>query len=74
MKAFVGLLNSLMWAGWVVSIAIFSIQNIHKVSIDFLMFQSIDIPIGVLLAFSAAVGLIIGWFIPLLFARTRRRA
>lgn len=72
MKAFVSLLNSLMWAGYVVAIAIFSIQNIDPVSLKFLIFQSIDIPLGVLLSLSGAVGMVIGWFIPLLFARNRR--
>lgn len=72
MKAFVSLLNSLMWAGYIVAIAIFSIQNIDPVSLKFLIFQSIDIPLGVLLSLCGAVGMIIGWFIPLLFARSRK--
>jgi len=72
MKAFVSLLNSLMWAGYIVTISIFSIQNISPVSLKFLTFRSIDIPLGVLLALCGAVGMIIGWFIPLLFARNRK--
>lgn len=72
MKAFVGFLNSAMWAGYVVAIAIFSIQNVDKVSLKFITLRSIDIPLGVLLALCGAVGMIIGWFIPLLFARRRR--
>ncbi len=69
MKAFVNLLNSLLLAVWVIAIAIFSIQNIQAVSLKFLMFESITVPVGVLLAFFSGIGMILGWFIPLLLAR-----
>ncbi|MGL5078451.1 MAG: lipopolysaccharide assembly protein LapA domain-containing protein [Waterburya sp.] len=69
MKAFVNLLNSLLLAVWVVAIAIFSIQNIQAVSLKFLIFESITVPVGVLLAFFSGIGMILGWFIPLLLAR-----
>jgi uncharacterized membrane protein YciS (DUF1049 family) len=69
MKALVNLLNSLLLAGWVIAIAIFSIQNIQAVSLKFLMFESITVPVGVLLAFFSGIGMILGWFIPLLLAR-----
>jgi uncharacterized membrane protein YciS (DUF1049 family) len=69
MKAFVNLLNSLLLAVWIVAIAIFSIQNIQAVSLKFLMFESITVPVGVLLAFFSGIGMILGWFIPLLLAR-----
>jgi lipopolysaccharide assembly protein A len=69
MKALVNLLNSLMLASWVIAIAIFSIQNIQGVSLQFLMFESITVPVGVLLAFFSGIGMILGWFIPLLVAR-----
>jgi lipopolysaccharide assembly protein A len=69
MKEFVSLLNSLLLAVWVVGIAIFSIQNIQAVSLKFLMFESITVPVGVLLAFFSSIGMILGWFIPLLLAR-----
>jgi lipopolysaccharide assembly protein A len=69
MKALVNLLNSLMLAGWVIAIAIFSIQNIQGVSLKFLIFESITVPVGVLLAFFSGIGMILGWFIPLLVAR-----
>lgn len=72
MKAFVGLLNSLMLAGYIVAIAIFSIQNIEPISLKFLVFQSINIPVGVLLAMCGGVGMMIGWFVSLLFTRKRR--
>lgn len=72
MKAFVSLLNSLLLAVWVIAIAIFSIQNIQAVSLQFLMFESISVPIGVLLAFFGGIGMILGWFLPLLLARKRK--
>jgi lipopolysaccharide assembly protein A len=58
-----------MLASWVIAIAIFSIQNIQGVSLQFLMFESITVPVGVLLAFFSGIGMILGWFIPLLVAR-----
>ena len=73
MKSFVRLLNSLVLAISVVAIAIFSIQNVQDVSLKFLTFESITVPIGVLLAFFSGVGMILGWLIPLLFSRRRTR-
>ena len=73
MKSFARLLNSLILAITVVAIAIFSIQNIQDVSLKFLTFESITLPIGVLLAFFVGVGMILGWLIPLLFSRRRTR-
>lgn len=74
MKAFVGLLNTLIISSWIMAIAIFSIQNIQTVSVKFLTFESITLPVGVLLAFCGVVGLIIGWFLPLLFAKRKNKA
>ena len=73
MKSFARLLNSLILATLTVAIAIFSIQNVRGVSLKFLMFESITIPIGILLAFCIGVGMILGWLIPLLFSRRRTR-
>ncbi|HEY9767385.1 MAG TPA: LapA family protein [Coleofasciculaceae cyanobacterium] len=73
MKSFTSLLSSLILATLVVAIAIFSIQNIQDVSVKFLTFESITIPVGVLLAFCSGIGIILGWFIPLLFSRKRTR-
>ncbi len=73
MKSFTNLLSSLILATLVIAIAIFSIQNIQDVSVKFLTFESITIPVGVLLAFCSGIGIILGWFIPLLFSRQRTR-
>ncbi|MBG1264262.1 LapA family protein [Nostoc commune] len=51
-------LTSLFVAVWVIAIAIISVQNATPVSLKFLTFQSIQIPMGLVLAFSAGVGLI----------------
>ncbi|MBW4455756.1 MAG: LapA family protein [Nostoc indistinguendum CM1-VF10] len=58
MKTFAPFLTTLIIAIWVIAIAIISVQNATPVSLKFLTFQSIQIPIGLLLAFSAGVGLI----------------
>ena len=73
MKSFTSLLSSLILALLLVAIAIFSIQNIQEVSLQFLTFQSINIPVGVLLAFCSAVGMVLGALLPILFARKRTR-
>ncbi|NMF83521.1 lipopolysaccharide assembly protein LapA domain-containing protein [Nodosilinea sp. P-1105] len=52
------LVLALVPALWVVAIAIIAVQNATPVSIQWLTFQSIEIPFGVLLAFSAAGGMI----------------
>ena len=73
MNSFTNLLSSLILATLVVAIAIFSIQNIQDVSVKFLTFESITIPVGIMLAFCAGVGMILGGLIPILFSTSRRR-
>ena len=74
MKALAGLLNTLILGSWIAAIAIFSIQNIQNVSVKFLTFESITVPVGILLAVCSAIGLLLGWLLPLLFSRTRKRS
>jgi lipopolysaccharide assembly protein A len=69
MKIFSNFISSLMIAGWLSAIAVLSIQNIQAVSLKFLAWQSIQFPIGVLLAFCASVGFIGGSLLPILWAR-----
>lgn len=52
-------------AAVIVSVAVVSIQNIELVSIQFLVWQSVQLPFGVLLAFGVGLGLILGSFIRL---------
>jgi uncharacterized integral membrane protein len=72
MRTIANLLNSLIMAGWVGAIAIFSIQNIQAVSVRFLGFQSLQLPVGVLLAFFAGIGMVLGSLLPLLWQRRKR--
>ena len=67
MKTFSNLLTSLVLAGWAIAIAILSVQNATAISLKFLVFQSIQLPIGVVLGFSAAVGAIGGAIAPILW-------
>ena len=51
-------LTSLILAAWIAAIAILSVQNATLVSLTFLNFHSIQLPVGLVLAFSACVGII----------------
>lgn len=58
MKTLTNLLTSIIVAIWVVAIAILSVQNATPVSLKFLTYQSIQLPVGLVLAFSAGLGII----------------
>ena len=58
MKTIANILTSLILASWVIAIAILSLNNVTPVSLKFLTFQSIELPFFLVLAFSAAVGMI----------------
>jgi uncharacterized integral membrane protein len=58
MKTLAPFLTTLVVAVWVMAIAIISVQNATPVSLKFLTFQSIQIPAGLVLAFSGCIGLI----------------
>ena len=60
------LLAFLMIAFAILLTAVISIQNITAISLQFLFFRSVEIPLGVLLAFGFSLGLILGAIIPLL--------
>lgn len=65
MNSLTALLTAAIAATWIGGIAILSIQNITVVSLKFLAFSSIQMPLGVLLAFSAAAGWLIAAILPL---------
>jgi uncharacterized integral membrane protein len=53
-------------AVWMGIVAVFSIQNIEAISLKFFTFETIRLPVGVLLSFCLALGLILGAIAPLL--------
>ncbi|MDT9176646.1 MAG: LapA family protein [Limnospira sp. PMC 1291.21] len=60
MKALFPFTTNLILAVAIVAVAILSVQNATPVSLQFMIFESINIPVGVVLAFSLAIGLIAG--------------
>lgn len=67
MRTIANLLTSLIVAVWIGVIAIVAIQNFTPVSLRFLAFESIQLPLGIVLAFGVGVGLIGGAIAPLLW-------
>lgn len=60
MKTIANLLASLIVVIWILAIAILSVQNATPVSLKFLGFESIQLPVGVVLAFCAGAGVVGG--------------
>jgi uncharacterized integral membrane protein len=73
MKTIANLLTSLILATWVSAISILSIQNITPVSLKFLTSETIQLPVGIVLAFSVAVGAIGGAIAPVLWQLSGRQ-
>ncbi|OKH38780.1 hypothetical protein NIES2119_09335 [[Phormidium ambiguum] IAM M-71] len=65
MKSLTTLIISAILALWIMAIAILSVQNATPVTLKFLAYESIRLPVGVVLAFSAAAGAIVGAVIAL---------
>jgi uncharacterized integral membrane protein len=59
------ILTSTIPALWIVAIALLSVQNASLVSLKFLMFRSIDLPWGLVLAGGVGIGFAIGGCLPL---------
>lgn len=57
---------ALVLATGLTACALLSIQNVTLVTLAFLTFRSIQFPVGLLLVFAVAVGLVIGAVFPLL--------
>ena len=58
MKSFTTLIAALIIAVWIGAIALISVQNATPLSLRFLSFQLVEMPFGLILAFSAGVGVI----------------
>ena len=72
MKFAANLISSLIMAGLIGAIAIFSIQNIQLVSLQLFSLRSIQLPVGVLLAFCLGIGIILGSLISASFSSRKR--
>ena len=72
MKIITNFISSFLLAGWIITMSVFSIQNINPVVLRFLQFQSIKLPVGVLLSFCVGVGLMLGSLLPLLLPKSKK--
>jgi uncharacterized integral membrane protein len=73
MKILSNVIISVIIAGWMITLSVFSIQNITEVSLKVLIFESIKLPVGVLLSFCVGGGLILGAIAPILFLKPQSR-
>jgi putative membrane protein len=67
------------FAAWLLAavfsvVAILAVQNVTAVSLRFLVFSSIQMPVGILLSFALGGGLILGSLLPVFFRPRRRRS
>jgi uncharacterized integral membrane protein len=51
-------LTSLIIATWIGAIALLSVQNAAPVTLRFLTFESVQIPLGLVITFGAALGMV----------------
>lgn len=58
MRYFATLIASLIVTVWIGAIALISVQNATPLSLRFLSFQLVEMPFGLILAFSAGAGVI----------------
>jgi uncharacterized integral membrane protein len=58
MKSFATLITACIVAVWIGAIALIAIQNATPVALRFLTFQTIEIPFGLIIAFSVIFGII----------------
>jgi len=59
-------------AAWMMVIALLSVQNATPVSLKFLIWQSVPLPLGFLLSIGLASGLLLGGVLPGSSRRRRR--
>ncbi|HEY9621395.1 MAG TPA: LapA family protein [Crinalium sp.] len=67
-------LTSLVVAFWISAIALVSVQNATPVTLRFLTMQSIQMPLGIVLAFGAAIGTVGTAAVLPFLSRSRRPA
>jgi uncharacterized integral membrane protein len=66
MRPFAVLLTALIVAAWTGAIAILSVQNFALVSLRLFTWESVQIPVGLVLAFAAGVGMVVTAVVQLL--------
>ncbi|MEC4805875.1 MAG: lipopolysaccharide assembly protein LapA domain-containing protein [Jaaginema sp. PMC 1079.18] len=72
-RKFTSFLTSGIVAVVTVAIAVVSVQNFTGVAIQFLMFKSIEFPLGVLLSLCFGGGLLLGGVLPFFLGRKPRK-
>ncbi len=75
-KFMTNLIISAIAAAWIVLIALLSVQNATLVSLKFLVWQSIELPWGLILSGAIGIGFLLGGWLSLLgnnFNTTNRR-
>ncbi|MER3432130.1 MAG: DUF1049 domain-containing protein [Leptolyngbya sp. ERB_1_1] len=58
MRSFATLITACIVAVWIGAIALVAVQNAAPVSLRFLTFQTIELPFGLVIAFSVMVGIL----------------
>ena len=61
-------LIAIIITSWLVFIATFSIQNIQLISVKFLIWESIQIPVGTFLTIVVGFGFLLGAILPIIFS------
>lgn len=73
MAIFTNFLISLIMAVWFGTLAIFTIQNVAPTTLRFAFWESIQLPISILLTFCFGGGLVLGALMPILWQRSQKR-
>lgn len=58
MKSFATLITACIVAVWIGAIALIAVQNAAPITLSFLTFQTIELPFGLVIAFSVVVGIL----------------
>lgn len=58
MRSFATLITACIVAVWIGAIALIAIQNAAPIALKFLAFQTIELPFGLVLAFSVMLGIL----------------
>jgi lipopolysaccharide assembly protein A len=72
MNTITNFLGSSLVAGWIITMAVFAIQNVKPVSLKFLQFESIKLPVGILLSGCLGLGFFIGSLLPVFLKKSKR--